>query len=148
MAKPEITYQIEPWADCAEEMVGLWRSYGVEAGLEVAPDNETYRLLSDDGALILATMRADAELVGIHRSIIGPDLHFGGKPYAVCDGWFVLPAWRRGQAALRLLALAEDEARKRGCASIVQASSPHRPIDRLLARLEWDRGETLFRKWL
>lgn len=139
-------FKIERWKDCREELAPLWKAYADEAEIEVEPDDQVYEWLEDD--IILATMRGYGELVGAHRSIIGPDLHRAGETCAFCDGWFVLPEWRQGRAAFHLLWLAEDEARKRGCASICQSSSPHRPIDNLLDREGWTRSETLYRKRL
>ena len=139
------TYQIEKWADCWDEMEALWDAFSIEAEIDVSPDNAAYELLDETGVLILATMRVDDELVGIYRSVLGPDLHNRGKMYAVSDGWFIHPHFRSYGAARRLLACAMERAKQKGAHAMYQSSSLRRPIDRLLVREGWKETERLFR---
>ena len=142
---PKATYQLERWIDCYDEIEALWDAFSIEAELDVSPDEGAYKLLDENGVLILATMRVDDELVGIHRSVLGPDLHNRGKFYAVGDGWFIHPDFRSFGAARRLLACAMDGARQKGAHAMYQSSSIRRPIDCLLVREGWKETERLFR---
>lgn len=145
---PNLTYQEERWADCWKEIDPLWQAHAEETGLDIQPDNTGYAALDARDFLILITLRVDGHLVGIHRSILGPNLHHLHEWYAVGDGWFIIPAYRRGWAAYRLLQYAEDAARKRGCAFLYQASPCWHALDSLLKRAGWQATDTLYRKEL
>ena len=140
------TYAIERWQECWEEITPLWEAHGRELGRAMAPDQARYRALDAAGLLLLATMRDEGRLVGIHRSVLGPDLHQISTWYAVSDGWFVLPSARKGMAALPLLDTAVAEAQARGLTALYQPSPVGHEIGALLRRQGWTHTDTLYKK--
>lgn len=143
-----VTYQEDKWADCQDEVGALWDAHAKETGLQINPDNGLYVTIERQGLLLFATMRADGQLVGVYRCVLGLDLHNKRKIYGCGDGWFILPRWRLGMAAIRLLWCAEEIARKRGIDYLYQVSPVWRDIGPILKRDKWTMTGVLYQKEL
>nr|DAN64072.1 MAG TPA: acetyltransferase [Caudoviricetes sp.] len=96
-------------------------------------DLAAYRVLEESGAAVAFGLFSDGALVGYVSGFVVRHLHYDFV-VAQHDLLFVEPRFRKGRAALRLLGLFEEEARRRGAVRILYHAKPDSVFARLLER--------------
>jgi GNAT superfamily N-acetyltransferase len=74
--------------------------------------------MMDAGHAFLVLMEEDREVVGAMGVVVGP-MTFWDKLSANEIFWYVLPEHRKGSTPIRMLRVAEAEAKRRGCSVVV-----------------------------
>jgi GNAT superfamily N-acetyltransferase len=150
-----ITYQVEPWEAYFPECQALWVQHWCEVALDQAavpldPDLERYQAYADAGHLFILSMRDAGKLVGYFVGIVSGHLHYKSTRMCFTDLFYLLPAYRKGLAGVRLFREAETALRARGVRRIQTATKLHAHLDmsRLLERLGYTRVEAAYHKLL
>ena len=150
-----VTYQTEPWEAYFPECQPLWLQHWLEVALNHAaipldPDVERYQAFADAGQLHILSMRDAGKLVGYHVTICTGHLHYKGTLHGLVDLYYVLPAYRKGRAGIRLFQHAEAALRDRGVMKLQTATKIHAHLDmsRLLEHLGYVQVEKVYSKLL
>lgn len=150
-----VTYQMEPWDAYYPECQPLWLQHWLEVALSHAqipldPDVERYQAFADAGQLHILSMRDAEKLVGYHVTLCVGHLHYKGTLHGLVDLYYVLPAYRKGRAGVRLFQEAERALRARGVVKLQTATKIHAHLDmsRLLERLGYTQVEKVYAKVL
>ena len=114
----------------------------------LAPDWDIYKILEDQGLLMIFTCRDASELVGYFVVIVTPDLHSKGSVLAVADVIFLDKDYRTGLTGYKLFKFAEDCVRKDGFKTLHVTTTEMHPIDSLMIRLGYSKIETKYEKVL
>ena len=112
------------------------------------PDWGIYRILEDQGSLMVFTCRDASKLVGYFLVIATPDLHSKGSMLAVTDVIFLDKKYRTGLTGYKLFKFAEDCVRKDGFKTLHVTTTEMHPIDSLMVRLGYSKIETKYEKVL
>jgi len=123
-----ITYAVEPWADCCEDLKLLLPRHHDEiehdkAAVPFDPDYDTYEILDNAGALHLVMVRSDGVLIGYHSFVIRPHIHSRRTLTAFADVYYVAPEHRKGTIGIRLFTFAEKTLKDRGVRQIYNATT-------------------------
>lgn len=135
-----ITYQVESFTDCIEEMSKLFDEHCDEVSSDpenIRPniDYDAYFRLEDIGSLHLITVRKDEELVGYNLYLISPLLHYKHIIHATNDAIFIKKEHRKGTVGFRLIKFAINTLKERGIYSMMIHTKTKVPFDRLCERL-------------
>ena len=147
----DVTFQEEVYSDAMwEEFWPLFDANSHEVDdAPVRPNVETYNAISEQGALRIVSARAEGVLVGYLVFFLSPMLHRTNELAAHQDAFFLLPEYRRGFNASKLIGYAEAVAIGNG-ASVFRKSSKvqKRDISKILARSGYEHIESVFEKRL
>jgi GNAT superfamily N-acetyltransferase len=108
------TMQVESINSCIDEIKPLfykhWREIaGNQDTIPLDPDFDRYYNLEDSGVLRIFTARSDGKLVGYFISFIMPHMHHKSTIYGLVDMLYVIPDYRGGTTAYRLIKLAMED---------------------------------------
>lgn len=104
-----------------------------------------YEALDTNGALHITTAREDGKLVGYAVYIVGKNLHYDVL-MAESDVFFLLPAYRKGFAGLRMLRSAERHLECIGVQRIVQRCKVAHDCGILFERMGYTNTEKVYVK--
>lgn len=118
-----------------ERYLALFRAAGAEVGIdyEIEPDFEEYRLLIASGDYVFIGAEDDGKPVGYIGILFTPSLFNRQVVQAIVDSFFVLPAYRRGLVAGRLIEKAELFVKGRTGRMVFQCEAGN-PLSRMLER--------------
>ena len=112
------------------------------------PDWGIYKILEDQGLLMIFTCRDDLKLVGYFLVIATPNLHSKGSMLAVADVIFLDKKYRTGMTGYKLFKFAEDCVRKDRFKTLHVTTTEMNPIDSLMVRMGYSKIETKYEKVL
>ncbi len=96
----------------------------------------------------LITIRYGELLVGYALYLIGPFKHSMSTEYASLEAIYILPAFRNGFLAKRVLNFGEEKVKEKGAKFITVASTEKYPIAKLLSFAGYEPLEVLYVKRL
>lgn len=148
-----VTYQVEDWFDCWQEMSALWHEHWEEVALNrdkivLEPDMDCYAQYASTGALHVVTVRADGRIVGYHISVIRPHLHYKSSLSAFTDVYFLHPDFRHGMAGVRLFKEVESSLKARGVQKMFTGTKLSLDMGKIFERLGWHETERLYTKYI
>jgi GNAT superfamily N-acetyltransferase len=121
-----VNIQIESLSTCWDEIVRIghehWKeTEGYRHNQPFAPSFERYKSYEDCGWGFTVTVRDEANLVGYSIMYVCPSMHTQ-ELIATEDTFFLLPDYRKGWTAIRLLKFVENECARRGAVEICQTA--------------------------
>ena len=118
-----ITYQVEKYSDCVEELKQLYPEHyeelSVTKSIPLEPNYEVYKNIEDIGILKVVTCRNDEDLIGYILFIVTPHLHYKSCITAVEDIYFVRKDYRKGRTGIKLFQFAEKYLKEQGVHRII-----------------------------
>lgn len=148
-----ITYQIESYDDCREEidryLPAHWQEIAIDRDtIPLEKDEASYRQLADSGALHILTVRKDGELVGYIAGIVKGHIHYKSTLHCFTDVMWLRPDCRKGRIGIDLFRRYEETLKARGVVKVVIASKVHLDLSAIFDRLGWTFTERLYTKVL
>jgi len=148
-----ITYQVEPYEACIEELKPLFPAHWAELALNqdkvpLDPQYDVYAQRAARGEVLMVTARELGVLVGYFVGFVAPALHYRTCLTLTMDIFYIAPAYRKRSAGIRLFKFVEHEARRRGVKRLFVGSKLHKDASALFARLNYEPVETYFSAWL
>jgi GNAT superfamily N-acetyltransferase len=121
-----VKIQIEPLSACWNEILAIglehWKeTEGYRHDQPFKPEYERYKSYEDCGWGFTVTVRDEGKLVGYSVMYVCPSMHTQ-ELIATEDTFFLLPDYRKGWTAIKLLKFAEDECARRGAVEIFQTA--------------------------
>lgn len=113
------------------------------------PAEDQFRDVEKLGRLLIVTVREEGQIVGYWVGALLPHLHYkdcGLMCYT--DMYFLAPSARKGNVGIRMLALAEEEAKKRGATKFYISCKVHQNHTELLERIGFKKSDFMFTKRL
>lgn len=123
-----------------------WREVEDFEDMEYEPNWEAYKQLNELGGVRVFTMRDNGMLVGYASFMVMPHLHARESMHAMSDSIFVLPPYRRGMTAIKLLKYAEQKLHEHGITVILLCSTLKRDLTRLFEFMGYEFESTVYRK--
>ncbi|MBO9680964.1 MAG: GNAT family N-acetyltransferase [Acidovorax sp.] len=147
-----LVLRAERAADILPELEALHRAHFAETekhrhGLPLAPDIEAGLADERRGALVQFTARHEGRLVGNLRMYLRTSRHTGTR-FASEDTLYLLPEFRKGRAAMRLLQFMEDSMRALGVLELRASTKKVNRTDKLLEFMGWTPVATELVKFL
>lgn len=147
-----LVLRAERLADVLPELDVLHRSHFAETekhrhGLPLAPDIEAGLEEERRGTLVQFTARHEGRLVGNLRMYLRTSRHTGTR-FASEDTLYLLPEFRKGRAAVRMLEFMEDSMRELGVLELRASTKMVNKTDKLLEFLGWTPVATELVKFL
>jgi hypothetical protein len=146
----DVVFAKEKFQDVADEARVLWllhwretEAYREKEG--VSPDIEEGLRLEKGGQIAVYTARHNGSLVG-HLAFLLYQSRHTGKTNAVEEYFYLLPQFRMGFTAIRLLRFATNDLKESGCSGIVMTSKLTHDISPLLKRAGFTPVSTVFYK--
>lgn len=149
-----LTFHVEAVEQYIDEAMALLRLHWDEVcarkdAMKVDPEWDVYRALERQGDLLIVTARDGEKLVGYIAYTVRRHLHYRGIVIADEDVRYLLPAYRRGTAGIRLIEAGEKyaimKAREKGgidgsimLASRVKSAHDHSAIYKRRGYIEQD----------
>jgi L-amino acid N-acyltransferase YncA len=148
-----LTAQVEPYADCINELRALYPSHWEELALNkdkvpLDPMYEIYDAKDAEGQVMVVTLRRAGELVGYFVGFVGPGLHYRTCLTLTMDMFWTHPSIRGGTAGLRLFRTVLKEARRRGVQRVFAGSKLHKDASRLFKAMKFEPVETFYSMWI
>lgn len=149
-----ITFQVEKFAQFVEDAKPLFPLHYKELALnqdkiQLALDLSKYEKADSDGYLFVMTARDEGELVGYYTAALLPHLHYcDAGIMASTDMYFLLPAYRKGNAGPRFLLAIEAELRARNVKKIYISCKAHHDLSKLFKALGYGLSDYMFTKLL
>lgn len=148
-----ITYQQELLYSVEHEIKPLllthWEEIAVnKEKIKLNPDWDAYYNLEETGALRIFTARLEGVLVGYFVVIVSRSLHYKDHLFANNDVIFLLPEHRVGLTGPNLMGFAEKCLKEDGVSLLVVNTKCHKPFDKLLVWLGYNKVETVYSKYL
>jgi len=123
-----------------------WEEAGLGFGFGIDPDWKQYVSMEDSGMLYVFTARDEGKLVGYIVFLMTPSLHHRGLKNATMDLFYILPEYRKGLLAMKLLKFAEGHLRHDFCKIILLSCFDGSRVGDLYDRLGYRAIETSFVK--
>lgn len=148
-----ITYQVEDWADCWQEMSGLWQAHYEEVALNrdkirLDPDLDAYHTLNANGQLHVVTVRENGALIGYHIAFVRPHIHYRTSLSAYSDVYYVKPEHRKGMVGVKLFIETEKFLKQRGVERLYTGTKMSKDMAAIFERLGWREVERQFSKYI
>ena len=147
-----ITYQVEKYSDCVEELKQLYPEHyeelSVTKSIPLEPNYEVYKNIEDIGILKVVTCRNDKELIGYILFIVTPHLHYKSCITAVEDIYFVKKDYRRGRTGIKLFQFAEKYLKEQGVHRVIFGTKVHLDNSKLFEYLGYTFFEKLYTKMI
>ena len=147
-----ITYQVEAYSDCIEEMKGHYDDHYAELSVTktvpLEPDYESYFTLEKLNLSKVITCRKDNVLIGYIIFIITPHLHYKSCVTAVEDIYYVTKQERKGRVGIRLFQFAEQYLKSIGVHRIMYSTKVHLDNSKLFEYLGYTFIEKLYSKMI
>lgn len=120
----KLTFKVENWFECVEEMRPLWDIHWQEVALnqeniKLNVWESAFENAAKLGQLHVVVARFDGEIVGYHVSLIRPHLHYQGSLTAYTDAFYLHPDHRKGFNGLNLFKAVEKTLKDRGVERII-----------------------------
>lgn len=149
-----LTFQVEKWLDCVDEMRPLWPEHWRELALNqeqiaLGVDEAKYEQGEAMGCLHIVTARAGGKLVGYFYGMLMNHLHYrdaGLMCYS--DVYFLKPEYRRGLNGVKFLRFIEASLKGRGVRKFYISTKAHQDHGRLFERLGMKLSDRVFTKLL
>jgi len=137
--------------DAAELFPLQWQELGLNkdkiAG--IAPNEEQYRLLEQEGHLHCVTVRIDGKMVGYYISSVLNHLHYKDAGLmAFTDLYFLSPEYRRGGIGTKMLLFLEQTLKARGVVKIYLSTKAHADNGPLFEALGYRFTDRIFAKYV
>ena len=148
-----ITYQVEEYADCIEEIVPHLQAHYDELsvtknGYPLDPNWELYSKLGREGTLKVVTCRKDEELIGYIFFLLHYNLHYRTMLVAMEDLYYLKKEERKGRTGIRLFKYAEEYLKSLGVNRVILGTKVHQDNSRLFEYLGYTFFEKLHSKML
>jgi len=149
-----INVQLESFHNALPEVKEILDDHWVELTppghyIPLEPMYDIYEIKDSNNEIIFVSARTErGRLVGYISCLVGPTLHSRSVITCVLDFLYIIPLYRSGFLARRLVTEAENEARDRGANRIMMGSKTHMNIERLYKSLGYDMTETYHLKEL
>lgn len=105
--------------------------------------------LEDVGVVRCYTAREGGALVGYLIYLVDESLYQKGRKIARDIGLYVVPEFRKGTTAVRLMRFAEDDLSEAGVAEVFQViPAASEPLGKMLEGMGYRHHETVFKKIL
>lgn len=151
---PEITFQVERWADIdREEMDALFQLHWEEIALDrdrikLSVDYDTYAALDACGRLHIVTVREGRRLIGYHCATIGAHLHYKDDLFACSDVYFLLKEYRKGRTGIKMFKFTEESLKRLGVKKIVMNTKLYLDQSRIFEHLGYRETERIWTKYI
>lgn len=147
----EITYQVEDWFDCKEDMKWLFPIHWEEVALnqDSIPLNmwfEEYDRLAQAGLLHIVTVRDDDKIIGYYWATIRNHLHYAQSLTAYTDMFFLHPKYRKGSNGVKLFRFFEESVKAKGVQRIIANTKTKLDKSAIFERLKYQRAEIVYTK--
>jgi GNAT superfamily N-acetyltransferase len=148
-----ITFQVEPYLQCIEELKPLFPAHWEELALNkdqvpLDPQYEIYEQRAARGEVLMVTIRELGRIVGYFVGFIAPGLHYRTCLTCTMDIFYVAPTHRNGSAGIRLFKFVEQECRRRRVKRMFVGSKCHKDASGLFERLRYRQVEIYYSTWL
>lgn len=147
-----ITYQVENYKDCIEELKQLYPEHyeelSVTKTVPLEPNYPVYNQLADIGILKVITCRNDKDLIGYILFIVTPHLHYKSCITAAEDIYFVRKDYRKGRTGIKLFQFAEKYLKEQGIHRIIYGTKVHLDNSKLFEYLGYTYFEKLYTKMI
>jgi hypothetical protein len=135
-----VSFTIEKLADCLAEGLPLLQRNWEETGefgetLKFDPDIDLYRRMEKNGFLNILIARREQKMIGYALLVIQPNLKHRGLYSCIIDPFYLLPDWRTGRTALRMISEAIQFSYRRGARFWTINSNLRVDFSRLLQRI-------------
>lgn len=118
---------------------------GFRRGEVFAPSLERYMQCEKIGFFIAFTARDGAKLCGYAGMYLTKSMH-SQAIISVEDEWFLLPEYRKGRNAIRLVKYVESELAKRGVTAVQMSAKISNGIGLILKYLQYEPVSTVYFK--
>ena len=133
--------------EAAELIVQHYREMAVDGEDELFEmDHPQYQWLCDNGKLHIVTVRHGGILVGYHMSFIRTQLHRKQVLSAFTEGFYVIPAHRKGLVGYKLFTYVEETLRRKGVRWMYTGTTVSKDLSAMLCRQGYKEIEKLFLK--
>lgn len=113
------------------------------------PDEAKFREVESQGRLLIITARADGQLVGYWVGALLDHLHYRNMGLTCyTDMYFLSPRYRVAANGVKLLAMAEAEARKLGAVKFYLSCKVHEDHSELFEAMGFRKTDFMFTKRL
>ena len=147
-----ITYQVEAYSDCIEEMKEHYEDHykelSVTKTVPLEPDYEAYFTLEKLGISKVITCRKDNVLIGYIIFVITPHLHYKSCKTAVEDIYYVTKQERKGRVGIKLFQFAEQYLKSINVNRIMYSTKIHLDNSKLFEYLGYTYIEKLYSKMI
>lgn len=141
-------YELESLSRCWGDVWGLANRCMQEKGLPYFPDYQRYKEYEQCGHLYVVTVRTrEGDLVGFAMMYVFRSMHSQDLA-AQEDLFYLLPEYRKGWTALRLLREAEEEAMRRGCKEVQMVAETDSKAGAILSAKGYGITSSNYRKSL
>ena len=149
----QVTFHVEDWSDCVEEIARHWTRHWQEVALHqeaipLDPDFDEYQRLADAGQLHVTVARQRGACVGYAVLVVRRHLHYRTSLTGFFDLYYVAPEFRRGWTGVNLFRHVEAAMRRRGVARLFTGTKVSLDMSRIFERLGYDESERLHTKLL
>jgi len=150
MSSDDISYQVESYSSCIEEMKLLYQEHYEELSVTkmftLSPSYDTYIQLDKLNLLCTVTCRVAGNLVGYILAIISPSLHYSSMLIASEDIYFLKKEYRKGRTGINMFKYFEKQMKNRGVNRIMITTKVHKDNSKLFEYLGYSFVEKLFSK--
>lgn len=145
-----ITYQVEAYSDCIEEMKlhydDHYNELSVTKDFKLDPNYEAYFSLEKNNLLKVITCRKDGTLIGYIIFVITPHLHYKSMITAAEDIYYLTKAERKGRVGIKLFQYAEQYLKSIGINRIIFTTKVHLDNSRIFEYLDYKYIEKVYSK--
>lgn len=123
MFEAKLTYQIEPWHYCRDQMEWLFPLHDNELNtltdLPCVLNEEMYDVSASVGTMVVVTARSnDQIIVGYHWSFMTPHPHHADVTCAFTDTYYLHPHYRRGMTGVKFIKAVKSLLKDRGASML------------------------------
>jgi len=147
----KLTYQVEDWFDCIEEMKWLFPIHWEEVALNQSTIPldmwfEEYSRFAELGILHIVTVRDDDKVVGYYWALIRPHMHYKESLTAFTDMFFLHPKYRKGFNGIKLFKFFERSVKEKGVQRIIASTKIKLDKSVIFERLNYQKAEIVYTK--
>lgn len=147
----ELTYQVENWFDCKEEMQWLFPIHWEEVALNqdsIPLDMwfDEYDKLAAADILHIVTVRDDDKIIGYYWAMIRNHMHYAKSLTAYTDMFFLHPNYRKGSNGIKLIRFFEESVKAKGVQRIIANTKVKLDKSAIFERLKYQRAEVVYTK--
>jgi GNAT superfamily N-acetyltransferase len=144
-------FQVESFAACVDELKPIHQQHWLETeedrhDVGLAIDYDYYCKIEAMGLLFMATARDAGRIVGDYLFFIQQGRHSCNSREALLDSMFLLPDYRKGTIALRMLRFCETELARMGVNRITLACKTAHDVSVLFRRCGYVHTEVVYSK--
>lgn len=151
MSDASPVFQVESFTACIDELKPIHALHWQETeedrhAVGFAIDYDYYRQIEAMGLLFMATARDDGRIVGEYLFFIQNGRHSRGAREALLDSMFLLPDYRKGMTAVKMLRFCEAELTRAGVNRITLACKTAHDVSLLFRRCGYVNTEVVYSK--